>query len=333
MLDDETVGVLEPGLDDENEDSEMSRDTRIEALLTEWKLPFELKQDFAIGRIKISEGVQSRAEENRARSTSVEEYTTHLRHGATFPPVVITNNGLLVDGNTRLEACRRLERRTFPAYIVKFPHNGMAKLIGAALNQMGGERLTEEEIAVAAMAMLDAGYGEEAIARTLGRSMSHVRNLRKDATYREAAERNQLTAIELPKALRRELASVTHDDVFKALVEAVHRGKPSMTALQAAMKKIDAARSDAEALAIIQAEEVKWGPVSGPPPNRKSLSTSKAKTALTLAKKLLAVSEIPDDLVMVGNTEAAAIWDRLDSLVTRVAAGYKGQLLPDPSAS
>src|SRR5580765_7261354 len=111
MMDDDNVGVLERL--DENEDSEMARDTRIEALLTEWKLPFELKQEFLITRIKISEGVQSRAEEHRASSTSVDEYTTHLRHGATFPPIVITNNGLLVDGNTRLAACGRLERRTF----------------------------------------------------------------------------------------------------------------------------------------------------------------------------------------------------------------------------
>lgn len=305
------------------EDESMVRDTRIEGLLDEWKLPYELEQSFPLAKVKIENATQIRDEAHRAPSDNVEQYTTHMKHGAIFPPIVLGTNAMLVDGNTRVEACRRLGRKTFPAYKVKFPHLGMAKMIGAALNQMGGDRLSNEEIVNAAEVMMTEGYGDEAIARTLGRSVSHVRNVRRDRTYREAAERTGVDSLPIQKAHQRVLAAIQHDEPFKAAVELIARAKPSVKDTSALVDRIDKTRSDAEALAQIHAIETQWGPVTGPPPNPRSLSRSRAKKALRHVRDLLAEAEAsPAAVVLPDDAEAAALWQRLGTVVTNVLALY-----------
>jgi len=298
------------------------RDTRIEHLLEDWKLPYELDQNFPLSRLKIEEASQIRAEAHRAPKVTVEQYVTHMKHGANFPPIVVATNAMLVDGNARVEACRGLGRKTFPAYKVKFPHLGMAKMIGAALNQMGGDRLSDEEIVVAAEAMMDESYSDEAIARTLGRSVSHVKNVRKDRVFRAALERTGLGEVRFPKQVVRALADIQHDEPFKAAVEVVKRHSPSAQDAKQLVDAIDKTRSDAEALAAIRTMDEKWGPVSGPPPRPRSLSRSNAKKALSCVKDLLDLGKEPGDLVMPGNDEARQLWVRLTNLATNVQALY-----------
>jgi len=305
------------------EDDDMERrDTRIEQLLRDWNLSFEFDPAFPLGRLKIEDATQIRLEQHRAPSATVEQYVIHMRHGAIFPPIVVGTNSMLVDGNARVEANHRLNRKTFPAYKVKFPHLGIAKMIGAALNQMGGDRLTEDEIVVAAEAMIREGHPDEAIARTLGRSVSHIRNVRKDRDFQETVERLELGDVEVTKQIARALAGIQHDEPFKAALEAVMRAKPSPKAVTDLVNKIDETRSDADALAVIQAAEQKWGPVTGPPPKQRSLSRSQAKKALAHVEALLEAGEAnPADLVLEG-TEAGELWRRLNVLTIKVVALY-----------
>jgi len=305
---------------DDDEDATM-RDTRIEALLDEWGLPYELDLNFPLSRLKLEPATQIRAKDHQAPTSTVEEYTTHMRHGAVFPPIIVSATNILVDGNTRIAAAQRLARKTFAAYKVKFAQLGQAKMLAAAINQMGGDRLTEDEIVAAAEIMLEAGHGDEAVARWLGRSISHVRNVRKDRTFREAAERTGLANVKLPKQTQRTLASIAHDEPFRAAVEIVAQAKPSTKDVSELVKQIEQTRSDADALAAIQTVAAKWGPVTGPPP-RQSLSKSHAKKALRLVNDLLAISENPPDFVMPDNAEAATSWKRLNALSTKVSALY-----------
>lgn len=315
------IAVLDT--DQESDDHTAIRDTRVEHLLDEWKLPYELDQQFSLSRVTIDPNTQIRNEVRRAPKSTVEQYVVHMRHGAIFPPLVVTSAGQLVDGNTRLAACKELKRKTFPVYKVKFPHLPIAKMMAAALNQLGGDRLSEDEIVIAAEAMMAQGYGDEAIARTLGRSVNHVRNVRKDRVFREAAERTGLGgAIKLPKATQRILASIQHDEPFKAAVSLVQRTNPSMKDTTALVQRIDKTRSDAEALSTIQAVEAQWGPVAGPPPERQSLSRTHAKKALVHAKALLVLGEDPAKLVLPDHGDSLQTWEQLNALATKVVAAY-----------
>lgn len=308
----------------EAEESVNARDTRIEQLLDSWQLSYELEANYPIGKVKLNEGVQIRLKDHRAPSTAIDEYVTHLRHGAIFPPIVVTTNGFLVDGNTRVAACQKLERKTFPAYKVKFQILGQAKMLGAALNQMGGYRLTEEEIVVAAEAYMREGYKDEAIARALGKSMSHIRNVRRDRLFREAAQRTGVAEIEIPKPVRMHLAGIQHDEPFRAAVEAYAKAKPTIKDIGALVDRIDKTRSDAEALAAVNETLKQWGPVTGAPPNSaKAVSRTRGKQALASVKKLLELAEAePTEVVLPDDAEALALWQRLSVVVTQVLAQY-----------
>ena len=317
-----------PTMFDEEDATTMSRDTRIEALLKEWNLSFELVDQFPVSKVRFELAAQIRAEAHIAPKSMVDEYVTHMKHGAVFPPIVVSDKGVLVDGNTRLEAARRNGIKSFPAYKVKFGHLGQAKMLGAALNQMGGDRLTDDEIVLAAEAMMDERYPDDVIARHLGRSVSHVYNVRKDRTYRQVAERTGMTHIELPKAVQRLLAGIHHDEPFKATVEAVAQAKPALKDVSTLVKKIEATRSDADALATIDATVQDWGPVTGPPAGKgKSLSRSKDKKALALAKTLVALTDDPAELVMEHANDATGIWQKLNTLTTNVLALYQRQVM------
>lgn len=230
---------------------------------------------------------------------------------------------MLVDGNTRVQAARKLGLKTFPAYKVSFSVLNQAKLIGAALNQMGGARLSDEEIVVAAEAMMAENYPDEAIARTLGRSISHVRNVRRDRIYRDAAERVGLAHVPMPKAVARALAGIQHDEPFKAAVEIVARAKPSVKDATALVNQIEQTRSDADAIAVVRTIEAQWGPVTGPPPGPRSQSRSQAKKALTHVKALLEAGEAsPADLMLPDDDNARELWQRMSVLATNVLALY-----------
>ncbi len=313
--------------DVDEDTAQMIRDTRIEGLLNDWQLPFELEADFPIARIKIEEGTQIRSENHRAPKGTVDQYVTHMNHGAVFPPIVISTDGRLVDGNARLAAARTLKRKTFPTYKVKFPHLGIAKMIGAALNQLGGDRLADDEIIIAAEAMMDEGYADEAIARTLGRSVSHVRNVRRDRLFRESATRIGVGDIRIPKAVARVLAGISHDEPLKAAINLVQRANPAMKDVSRLVSDVEKTRSDADALAVIQTTETKWGPVTGPPPVRKPANSNKAKKALGHVKALLDLTEgvLPSGLVIPGDDTAAQLWQQLNSLATNVVAVYASQ--------
>jgi ParB-like chromosome segregation protein Spo0J len=318
----ETDAIIEtPGpLPTDDDADTVLIDTRVEALLNSWKLTFDLDPAFPIAKLKFQGSTQIRQEAHRAPTTMVEQFETHLKHGAVFPPILITTNNEVVDGNTRVAAFRRAGHKTIAAYRVKFPQHNLAKMIGAAVNQFGGARLADDEIIAAAEAMISEGYGEDAIARALGKSPTMVRNVRREREYRAAAERLGVDKLLLSRELQRTLAGISHDAPFKAAVELVARAKPSRKDANALVEKIADTRSDADAIALIQKVEESWGPVVGPPPHRKSQSNTKAKKALGLVQQVLAISTDPGDLFLPDHAEAAAAWAALNALSTGVVA-------------
>jgi hypothetical protein len=64
----------------------------------------------------ITRRVQVRDTDKLAPVGDVNKYAQAMRRGDQFPPVFITTDGYLVDGNTRTEAARKLGWRGFPAF-------------------------------------------------------------------------------------------------------------------------------------------------------------------------------------------------------------------------
>jgi hypothetical protein len=68
-------------------------------------------------RIRMDDRVQSRIDKNTAPKFMVERYAAQMSV-FTFPPVVITSDGILVDGNTRTKAAAQRNDRYLPVLIV-----------------------------------------------------------------------------------------------------------------------------------------------------------------------------------------------------------------------
>jgi len=303
-------------------DSDLRRDVRIEGVLRDWNLEFEFAAEYPLKKIDAgAHETQVRSSEHRAPRDMVDEYANQMRGGALFPPMVATHNGRLIDGNTRKAAAERNNFDTFPVYLVKLPRPDFGPMIGAALNQMGGKRLTSEESYAAAEAMMREGYSDEAIARTLGRSRSMVQNYRRENRYRDSADRTGVAALPVTRGVQRQLAEITHDEPFRAAVQLAAASKASPRDVQELVDKVEEARSEREELEIIEGYREKWKP-AGPPPQR--VAPNRAATAAgRKVDAVLATTATARELAPAAlRADLEPKWRRLRDLADQVLAAF-----------
>lgn len=310
-------------LEDPAMGEELRRDVRVESLLRDWNLEYEFEADYPVDKVDSTEDVlQVRNENHRAPAENVDEYATQMRGGALFPPIVLNHKGRMIDGNTRLGAARRIGAETFPAYLVKLPRLDFGPMIGAALNQMGGKRLTGDEAYAAAESMMHEGYADEAIARTLGRSPQMVRNYRRERRFKDQAQRVDLGEVKLSRGAQRHLAGITHDEPFRRAAELASDAKLSPKDVQELVAKVAGARSEREELEVIAEHETKFK-AAGPPPHRASPNKAATQAGRKIDQFLAAVIAPPAELAPSGlREELEPKWRRLHELAGRVLAAF-----------
>jgi ParB-like chromosome segregation protein Spo0J len=233
-----------------------------------WNLECEVNQEFPIDKIERSQAAQVRSAAHIAPSDRVEEYTQQMRNGAIFPPILIRKPSILIDGNTRLAAAKRIGRKTFPAIIVDVPTPELAKILAAAFNQMGGERLTPGEAHEAAQLMMQQGYPDQAVARELGRDLSQVRRWRNQHEVMQRAEHLGLTEklTLIPRTTLGALAGVTHDEPFAELTKLFADVRPGEKQAKEMVTQVLQGSSDEAAVRTIAALREELQP-AGPPPH------------------------------------------------------------------
>jgi ParB-like chromosome segregation protein Spo0J len=311
-------------------DSDLRRDLRIENLLRDWNIPFEFELEFPVGKLNADyDESQVRDVKHRAPQENVNEYATQMRAGATFPPMVATHKYRLIDGNTRKGACHANGTETFPVYLVKLPQASYGPMIGAALNQMGGKRLTDDEAFFAAETMIRNGHTDEAIARTIGKSAQSIRNYRRQTRFKDAAERTGVGEVKLTSTAQRALADIKLDEPFKEAVQLVSSVKLPPRDVQELVAKIGDTRSEAQALEVIEETRMKHA-AAGPPPQKRNLT----KAATDAGRKLdvfLASVKVP-----AGELAPAALradlepkWRRLHELAGAVLGAF-AEAAPEP---
>jgi hypothetical protein len=317
-------------------DSDLRRDMRTESLLREWNIDFEFDPEFAIRKLDTEyDDSQVRRIEHRAPQENVNEYAIQMRAGAIFPPMVATHNRRLIDGNTRKGACDVNGVETFPVYLVKLPQASYGPMLGAALNQMGGKRLTDDEAFLAAETMIRNGHADEAIARTIGKSPQSIRNYRRQTRFKDAAERTGVAEVKVTATAQRALADIKLDEPFKEAVQLVSAVKLPPRDVQELVEKIGNTHSEAQALEVIEEARTKLAP-AGPPPQKQNLT----KAATAAGRKIdafLATVTVP-----AGELAPAALradlepkWKRLNDLAGAVLLAFSEnpQTEIEPAAS
>jgi hypothetical protein len=314
-------------------DSDLRRDLRIENLLREWNIEFEFEPDYPVSKLDANyDESQVREIKHRAPQENVNEYAIQMRAGALFPPMVATHNRRLIDGNTRKGACDVNSIETFPVYLVKLPQASYGPMIGAALNQMGGKRLTDEEAFLAAETMIRNGHADEAISRTIGKSPQSVRNYRRQTRYKDAAERTGVGEVKITATAQRALADIKLDEPFKEAVQLASTAKLSPRDVQEMVDKIEETRSETQALEVIQEIRTKVAP-AGPPPHKQNLTKAATQAGRKIDVFLAAVKVPAGELAPAAlRADLEPKWKRLHELAGAVLLAFaeNGSIEPEP---
>lgn len=239
----------------------------LEAKLREWNLTYTVEREFKISDARVESAAQVREGSHIAPATRVDEYAQQMRNGAMFPPILVRTPNVLIDGNTRLAAAKRIGRKTFPAVVVDTKTAAMAKILAAAINQMGGERLTAPEAHEAALLMMREGYPDPAVARELGRDLSQVRRWRNQHDVQERARTLGLAEQieQIPRNTLGTLVGIAHDEPLSELVKLFADVRPPEKQAREYVSQIVQASSDEAAVAKVAELREELAP-AGPPP-------------------------------------------------------------------
>jgi hypothetical protein len=130
--------------------------------------------------------VQVREVGHYAPKESVERYAVQMNH-VEFPPIVMTKDQWIVDGNTRVGAKLYRKEKFFPAIVLDVTWEGAGQkrkdevlALAATLNAQNGVPLTAKETRSAVRTFIALGWLNEQIARAIGVKASTVTAVRKE---------------------------------------------------------------------------------------------------------------------------------------------------------
>jgi hypothetical protein len=275
--------------------------------------------------------IQVREEKHYAPRGKVEEIRAALRRGEPIAPVVLTQDGYYVDGNTRGAAYYVQEVRRAPAVVLRVDFEGADEVadrnlrgLAAALNIRNGKGLDDKERALAVKAMLsDPEMTQERVAGLLGVPTRMVRQISEEIRGRERL--NRVFGREVNGSVSATVAryfgprmdkwhSGTINRIAELVVAAGLNGRETLDVI----RRVESGDSDEAQTAIIEDERRSLEPLI----QRRRQLGANGKTpsylrALRVASQLNDMA--PEDMVFPGRPAVAHLYEELaDKLQTAV---------------
>jgi len=156
-------------------------------------------EDYDLTQIdRLHRSVQVRDAAHSAPKDAIERYAIQMGETApsAWPPIVVTSDAWIVDGNTRVEA-RLLRKEKFSRAIVldvawegaSSKQRDMLFALAATLNAMNGTALTPQETRRAATSLIALGWKAEQIGRAIGLATGGVTQVKKEIDAAAKLER------------------------------------------------------------------------------------------------------------------------------------------------
>ena len=158
--------------------------TEIERLGFKWTL----NAQYDLSKVSPDRRVQVREAEHYAPKESAQRFSQQMKQSE-FPPIVMTSDDYIVDGNTRVDACHINEARFFPAIVVSVDYTGRLttrkqklelRALAATLNSNAGVGLTSKEVRDVTADFIELGWKAEQIARAIGLRPASVTAVKKE---------------------------------------------------------------------------------------------------------------------------------------------------------
>lgn len=222
-------------------------------------LKIKLEPQFDVTQIDLDNRVQVRTE-NVAPAGNVEQYANHLKSGVKLPAPIVTLDGYIVDGNTRFKAFPKAKISNYPVLVIQANFKGAPpavaakiRLMGAAQNQKGAQRLKPKEAKRSVLDGIALGLNNKRIMETTGLSISMINKVRRqeDAKARMTelailpATVDQLDVFGTAEFL------ALHDEPYRRLVLFTTDAGLSMREAKGIAKEMAKARSEQDAIDIV----------------------------------------------------------------------------------
>lgn len=236
-----------------------SMSPQIEQMLATRGIDWEFEANMRIADIRHSEEAQVRLTEHQAPKDQVVKYATAMKHGATFPAIVLNDGFEKIDGNTRLAARIKNGDETIPAYICHGVSALEARSLSVELNQSNGLAMTDVEIRNFIVGAVQEGQHPEikSLSRMTGVRENKIARWIAEAEFGARAKRDGFedTLIQsLPSSTRAALQVTRLAPVFRALTLLAAESRMTAAQVKKIVAEVNGASSEADALAIVSAE-------------------------------------------------------------------------------
>jgi hypothetical protein len=231
--------------------------------------------ELPLSSIVTDHEAQVRTSEHQAPKKRADRYATQMKAGATFPAIVVAENGAvvagqrqvkMVDGNTRRRAALNPDVGwdKFPAYVLKDVSFEQCRQIGVYMNQRNGRDLDDSEARKWVNEALEAGMSLTNIARISGFAYSTVKRMDGIREFGIRAKQTDLptevlnTVHEGSAALLAD--KVQHNNVFAEAAKLAADAHLTPVDLRPLVTKIAKTGSDTEAFELIAKERAAHTP-------------------------------------------------------------------------
>jgi hypothetical protein len=212
----------------------------------------------------LARQIQIRAEGNYAPKAKVAELAEQMKRNEKFAPIIVTADGYIVDGHTRVAAAVRAGLPFVRALILDYAWEGASEdvqrrvhLLGAAANARHGKGIDREGVrsAVERIAQ-DSDYDQTRIAALLGVTAGTVKAIVQEMKGRTRAKGLDVEMNgSIPASSMAKLglaAEKLHDEPFRALAILARDAGLSGKEIDELAKRAREAASDDEAVALIE---------------------------------------------------------------------------------
>jgi len=225
---------------------------------------YATEAQYDLDKIDANKTVQVRNAAHVAPKESVERFRVQMPHTA-FPPIVVTRDGYLVDGNTRVAARRADKQKFYGALVLDVDYKGKAttqaqvaklQILAATLNTNAGQALDKREQRAAVEVGIEFGLTNHQIEQRYGVKASVI-NLVK----REMEGTARLTRLGMDpnagltktalRALGAKPTLVLHDAPYRLVARHAVAAGLNSTEINALVKSASVLGSEAEQVAYL----------------------------------------------------------------------------------
>jgi hypothetical protein len=230
------------------------------------RLGFTWELDYEYPLPDMRKRVQIRDEKHSAPKESVTQYAAAMKRGDKFAPVVVTKDGYVVDGATRIAAAGKNQFPVIQTFVLNEEYASSTQkvkqrlhVLGAGFNVRNGRGIDRNEITSAVWEICDDdSYDSTRIAALMGVTEGTVQNIVAEKKAKDRAEKLGLTVNgSLSASQKRTLGRSSdklNDEPYREVFMLAQDADLTVTDLNDLIKRMKEAGSDQGALQAVDNE-------------------------------------------------------------------------------